>query len=918
MAKEDTRTNAAAAIEEDDNLHKKIPLTFDQISDYVKQEIQIAMFLHNMDVLVEKAEAVVEVKAVAEAEVEAAAESAAKAVAEAEAKAKAKMDVEEGEKVKTGDQVGGAEPSSVFALFDSVFYNVMAMFTNATGSSAEDNTGESSGEDTEDTGSIPINEDNELYRLYKWMVDKQKKAITVAAGPTGTDAMDVVNPDSKEEDTDMVSLYNKYFENKFEVQRGADDRTEVAVIPDVDEFLEYLETMSIPSSREEFVVSAFTNSDDYDTYIASAYINTPEDSGQDNIDRETREIDRETRENVQKKRRSANSSGIAENVIRQTVRRRPVIRQLTLRANVHRNVDHVVKALKNLEMDGYAAGERRFNTLVRELEAAIASTTTTTPTTTTTAATTAAPVPAPAPTPAPAQASSQSRQGAPLTQKSKGLRTDLVKFVAKTALWLFADACTGDTTDDGVPPNKRRKLGSGNGLHDIENGILNKIISTPSTGLYDSTLIYEVKTYIDTLVNSESVKKIEKSALCSDGTNASSGKYIINNATQISNEHKEKTGPKVSAADDDLIRAKKCLFCPATSILDAQLCCEFSDMKRSPVLKEGYLEHGDMDFTIQSSSPSNLSYQGELIMRKGGKSPETQIVDLKVTIKSPKVENIPTFKFNNLRLTGKGTGTNILSASFVLEQTLQHVFAFFKRQPVGVKTAIAGRGNTKGAYMTNLYNILIHENGNIKTDTGINNSPNSKSLYTGFINNPANISSIHALFVPFSKLVFKGCGDLFQEINAVCEHGGYKKGLGYQSYFKDDALHSQMIRWNRDSNKKRLVLSNDRPSAARAMIMLACTDSGVNALGQAGYLPPSGEMYAIGKSSTQQQKKRAVSTKRKVSTKRGNGNKKTRGNGRGKQAASDDRRTQGLPPRGGSLNTRKRRVGHRRTRRSIH
>lgn len=104
-------------------------------------------------------------------------------------------------------------------------------------------------------------------------------------------------------------------------------------------------------------------------------------------------------------------------------------------------------------------------------------------------------------------------------------------------------------------------------------------------------------------------------------------------------------------------------------------------------------------------------------------------------------------------------------------------------------------------------------------------------------------SKLNALGVLFSKLIFKGCGDLFQEINAVCAYGGYEfDGLRYTTYDNNQPVRQ----WNRGNpNIQRLILSNDRPSAARAMIMLARAKSGVNTSGQAGFLNNEGNMFAI-------------------------------------------------------------------------
>jgi hypothetical protein len=56
-------------------------------------------------------------------------------------------------------------------------------------------------------------------------------------------------------------------------------------------------------------------------------------------------------------------------------------------------------------------------------------------------------------------------------------------------------------------------------------------------------------------------------------------------------------------------------------------------------------------------------------------------------------------------------------------------------------------------------------------------------------------------------ILFKGAGDLYQEINAVCKNGGY---IGVISYNGD------IIRWdNATEHAKRLFVAKDRPSGCR-------------------------------------------------------------------------------------------------------
>ena len=227
------------------------------------------------------------------------------------------------------------------------------------------------------------------------------------------------------------------------------------------------------------------------------------------------------------------------------------------------------------------------------------------------------------------------------------------------------------------------------------------------------------------------------------------------------------------------------------------------------------------------------------------------------------------FKFNNIRLYGKSDGTNMLSASFVLEQSLQQLFAFFQSQNAVVKSHLK-KANSNRAYLSNLFELATSEK---FTEIIFNYNANNTHYFGEYIQDD-KAGNLNALGVLFSKILFKGCGDLFQEINAVCEHGGYINLMGssgkegYEKY--TNAQKVNVIRWdNKDPNIKRLVLSNDRPSAARSMVMLAQGKSGINTAGQAGFLNNNGILFAIERNSSEKDYKAEGTKKNRTGGKTG-------------------------------------------------
>jgi hypothetical protein len=73
------------------------------------------------------------------------------------------------------------------------------------------------------------------------------------------------------------------------------------------------------------------------------------------------------------------------------------------------------------------------------------------------------------------------------------------------------------------------------------------------------------------------------------------------------------------------------------------------------------------------------------------------------------------------------------------------------------------------------------------------------------------LKQYNQLLICIFTILIKGSGDIFQEINAVCKHGGYTNIL----YMSDD-----IVDWGNADDALRLFAANDRPSAARAIVLL--------------------------------------------------------------------------------------------------
>jgi len=163
-----------------------------------------------------------------------------------------------------------------------------------------------------------------------------------------------------------------------------------------------------------------------------------------------------------------------------------------------------------------------------------------------------------------------------------------------------------------------------------------------------------------------------------------------------------------------------------------------------------------MDFTITNNN--GLSYQGKIVY-----GTDKEIITSTIVVTMPKIV------INNSKTFNIKTATQ-LKAHVVLKNALVAV----------VEKVYEIRNGQTGNIWDALFSTSIIE-------------PNKK-FYKRF----------------FGEILFKGTGDLFQEINAVAKNGGYTVNptAGF------------IIEQFKSGNARRFFAANDRPSACRFMFML--------------------------------------------------------------------------------------------------
>ena len=247
--------------------------------------------------------------------------------------------------------------------------------------------------------------------------------------------------------------------------------------------------------------------------------------------------------------------------------------------------------------------------------------------------------------------------------------------------------------------------------------------------------------------------------------------YFENNFINIANEKNERyicskdsvNAYVVNNAAPIETKLKELSFCPYTSILDGMSQCSWNSA-------QGSIEYGDVDFKIINDE-EEIYYNGKLTIdpSQGNNSYPTKI-NLSFDVKTKLLE-----LSGNKAITING---HDLEAHFVLKNTLVNVIDY-----------ILSVDNTKREQIFNNSNIFAN-------------------LFTLF-----SVEDTSSFNKVYSEILFKGTGDLFQEINCVSKFGGYKM----TNYKADKGIASYK---SKSGDQLRFFAANDRPSGTRFIYML--------------------------------------------------------------------------------------------------
>ena len=262
--------------------------------------------------------------------------------------------------------------------------------------------------------------------------------------------------------------------------------------------------------------------------------------------------------------------------------------------------------------------------------------------------------------------------------------------------------------------------------------------------------------------------------------------YIIDNAAKIPTKDRDNN-----------------VFCPLSSIIDGMNQCTLG---ASGSYSATYVEYGNMNFEITDVS-RNAHYKGQLQLCDnfsiGNNVHNTVTYTLQYKGYNNSVQEITT-SIPDIQV--KNGKIRNLEAHNILKNTLVnilHVFIALLQDPANENNGLLGNYLTTSG-QSNLFENL------------------TKVIVTGkfkptLIAEEQEIGANrkYELLQNFFTILGKGAGDIFQELNAVCKHGGY---TSRPTYLPTSSL--GIIPWGRDGNTRRFFAANDRPSATRFIFLL--------------------------------------------------------------------------------------------------
>lgn len=214
------------------------------------------------------------------------------------------------------------------------------------------------------------------------------------------------------------------------------------------------------------------------------------------------------------------------------------------------------------------------------------------------------------------------------------------------------------------------------------------------------------------------------------------------------------------------------IFCPYSSILDGMKKCTWTT-------SNGDREFGNMDFKIQQNTGS-IYYNGLLSLTPVAAGHFPVEAELKLIIK-PNIINEINITLQNIDVT---INTNVLTAWIVMRNTLITYINFIL------------------TILTDAQRSTIFTGGNMFSN-----------LFAMFTHNDTSLNDINIFFttIVYNDILFKGAGDIFQEINCVCRYGGYNGNY----YNANNGIARYSFAGADGGNQVRFFVATDRPSGTR-------------------------------------------------------------------------------------------------------
>ena len=303
-------------------------------------------------------------------------------------------------------------------------------------------------------------------------------------------------------------------------------------------------------------------------------------------------------------------------------------------------------------------------------------------------------------------------------------------------------------------------------------------------------------------------------------------RYVINNAAQ------------------QMSSWNKQVFCPLSSVKDGQLNCN-----------EGQIgEYGDMSFMITTPidncgddfENNTMYYNGIVSIIPWNNYPNATY---ELNIKTPKFgvvkldkppPDLIAWKVLQYVLTNL---TNYFESEYIINNRTQ---IYYVPSPLDTTSFIHMtpsefllKDNPVEGIFGNVYEAIIYPYRKpiIKEVNSKRRRKKQKTIST------AEAISKELLEIVWG-ILFKGTGDIFQEINALCKYGGYTSSPNYIN-------NTEIIEWDNTGNVKRIFFANDRPSASRFISMLKeGRDEDVNINASGGYKPFFDNAFLVEKEST--------------------------------------------------------------------